>query len=100
MDRKSKVLRFLIGGLLALVSPVFVLSGFMAWSESLPDGAAILPWYIQGILILAPGLIGIEILPVQRMTKAILTAIYVPLMIFVLIYAALAIACGFYSGCL
>ena len=92
--------RIWAGIALALFGPALVIGAFMAIGSASGEVAVDLPWYLLLLICLVPGLAGIEMMPLWRTTKAILTAIYVPLasagVLFVLIWAA----CAFNKDCL
>lgn len=98
-SRREALLRFIIAGVLALPVPLLVLSSLISLGESIKISLG-LPWYVIFAALLLPGVIGIEIAPVGRWIKALLTAIYVPLGAIGVFFYSLWYACEFHGGCL
>ncbi|MEB3416613.1 hypothetical protein VCJ71_11085 [Alteriqipengyuania sp. WL0013] len=92
--------RILAGVALALFGPALVLGAFMAISPASGEVAVDLPWCVLLVISLVPGLVGIEMMPVWRTTKAILMAIYVPLASAGVLFGLIWAACTFYKECL
>jgi|GEM_PF-7009034 len=98
-SRREVPLRAIIAGVLAVPVPLLIVGSLISWGES-TNISLDLPWYVTLAVLLLPGVIGIEIAPVGRWIKMILTAIYVPLGAFVILFFSLWYSCEFYGGCL
>lgn len=101
--RKAGI-KYAIGGLLALVVPFALMSTIMiVIGKHIPGGPPPkieLPFYVWLGLMILPGILGVEILPIKRIAKGLLLACYLPLMTVALIFYSLWSACTFHSECL
>ncbi len=101
-QRVGRVGRAAFGGALALLAP-FLISTSYLWLSRTYDF-----WSWQGGMLefvalaasIAVGLLGILVLPIDRLSRAVIAVVYLPILSAALVQWSLAYICGEFGACM
>lgn len=90
------------GGALALFAPFLISTSYLwlsrtyaLWSQQ--NG---IPDFVAFAVSIAAGLLGIVVLPIDRISRAVLATVYIPISIYALLIWTLTFVCSQFGACL
>jgi|GEM_PF-6927166 len=99
-QHSSRIGRTIIGITIAFLFPLLIATGYL-WVKFTYDlwQQSVLPDYFAMAISVAVGLIGVIVLPVGRVWRAVVGAAYLPVAFSTVFYWGFLFVCGAFSAC-
>jgi hypothetical protein len=89
------------GGALAILAPPLISTGYLwlSFTYNLGREQSGVSDLVAFAVSIGAGLLGISMLPINRVSRAVVAVIYVPISIYLLIVWSLTFVCGQFEAC-